>query len=157
MNPARQEIWQTVIGAIVVCVVLGVVGLVFGAKRIVDDGRYEVRAVFGKVDGLSVGGEVLAAGIPVGEVIELKLTDGYRAIAVLRVDRDVVLDVESSAAIVTDGLFGNKYVRLDIGGAVETIGDGGQLVFTEEPVIIDELLEQIIHIGEARIRERSGR
>ncbi len=157
MNPARQEFWQIVIGAIVVCVVLGAMALVFGPHGLVDDGRYELRASFGKVDGLKVGGVVTAAGVQVGEVVALTLTDNYRAFAVMRVDRDVRLDRQATAAVVTDGLFGAKYIRLDIGGGDEMIGDGGEIGFTEEPQILDDLLGQIINIGRAKIKERSGR
>lgn len=156
MNPARQEISQIVIGAVVVFVVVGVVAAVFGPRGIVDDGRYEVRASFGKVDGLKVGGRVMAAGIPVGEVVELRLTEQFRAQAVMRINRDVRLDADSSAAVVTDGLFGDKFIRLDIGGAETMIADGGVIGRTEEPQIIDDLLRHIITIGEAKLAERKA-
>lgn len=145
-----------IVGAIVFSVVVGVVVLIFGPERLVDDGRYELHATFGRVDGLKIGGTVMAAGVPVGKVTSLKLTDDYRAEAVLRVDRDVRLDVDSTAAVVTDGLFGQKFVRLDIGGADRMIADGGTIGRTEEPVIIDDLLEQIISIGEANLAKRKA-
>lgn len=156
MNPRRQELFQIVVGAVVFCVVIGTVALIYGAERLIDDDAYKLHATFGKVDGLKVGGTVMAAGVPVGRVASLRLTDDFRAAAVLYVDRDIELDVDSSAAVVTDGLFGSKYVRLDIGGADEIIPDGGSISRTEEPVIIDELLNQIISIGEANLKKRKA-
>jgi phospholipid/cholesterol/gamma-HCH transport system substrate-binding protein len=157
MNPARQEFWQIVVGAAVVLVVLAVVVMTFGSEKIVDDGRYELRARFGYVDGLKVGGTVMAAGVPVGHVVALNLAEGFRAEAVMRIDRAVRLDSDASAAVVTDGLFGNKFVRLDIGGGDTMIAEGGEVGHTEEPQILDDLLSQIIAIGTARQKERSGR
>lgn len=145
-----------IVGAIVCCVVVGAVALTFTAKRLVDDGGYELHAIFGKVDGLKVGGTVMAAGVPVGQVTALRLTEDFHAAAVLRIDRAVQLDVDSTAAVVTDGLFGNKFVRLDIGGADAMIPHGGTIGRgrTEDPVIIDVLLGQIINIGEANLNKR---
>mgnify|MGYP003627333879 CR=1 FL=1 len=156
MNPQRRETFQIIVGAIVSCTVVGLVALIFGPERLIDDGGYELHATFGKVDGLKPGGAVVAAGVPVGKVVSMKLTGDFRADTVLRIDKSVQLDVDSSAAVVTDGLFGEKYVRLDIGGADAIIPAGGTIGRTEEPVIIDDLLDQIISIGEANIRKRKG-
>ncbi|MEK9660261.1 MAG: MlaD family protein, partial [Alphaproteobacteria bacterium] len=136
--------------------VVGTVALIYGAERLVEGGSYKLHATFGKVDGLRVGGTVMAAGVPVGQVASLRLTPDFRAEAVLYVDRDIELDVDSTAAVVTDGLFGAKYVRLDIGGAEALIPDGGTITRTEEPVIIDDLLSQLISIGEANLKKRKS-
>jgi phospholipid/cholesterol/gamma-HCH transport system substrate-binding protein len=156
MNPHRQEALEITIGAIIFLVVVGVVALVFGPGQLIDDGRYDLRATFGKVDGLKVGGTVMAAGVPVGTVTAMTLTDNFRAATVLRIDRSVELDTDSTAAVVTDGLFGDKYVRLDIGGAESIIPAGGTIGRTTDPVIVDDLLNQIISMGEANLKKSKG-
>lgn len=144
------------VGAAVFAAVVVLVALIFGPDRLIDDGRYELHATFGKVDGLKPGGAVLAAGVPVGKVVSMRLTRDFRVATVMRIDDGVQLDVDSTAAVVTDGLFGEKFVRLDIGGADAMIADGGMIGRTEEPVIIDDLLGRIISIGEANLRKRKG-
>lgn len=146
-----------VIGGTVTVFVLAMMFLVFGDRGIVDDGRYELRATFGKVDGLRQGGTVMTAGVPVGNVVSMELTSGFRTKVVMRVDRRVQLDREASAAIVTDGLFGVKFVSLDIGGADDLLGDGDEIGRTEDPQILDDLLNLIIATGQARARERASR
>ncbi|MBT5945549.1 MAG: hypothetical protein HOG93_13115, partial [Rhodospirillaceae bacterium] len=47
-------------------------------------------------------------------------------------------------AIVTDGIFGGKLVRVDIGGADRIIGDGGRISYTEDAVVLDDLLGLIV-------------
>jgi phospholipid/cholesterol/gamma-HCH transport system substrate-binding protein len=156
MKPQRQELLQITVGAIVFCFVIGAVALIFGSDRLFGNSRSELHATFGKVDGLKVGAQVMAAGVPVGQIVSLRLTDDFRAAATMRIDPGVRLDVDSSAAVVTDGLFGEKFVRLDIGGADRMISDGGTIGRTEEPVIVDELLGQIIAIGEANLKKRKA-
>lgn len=140
---ARREIKETVIGIALVAILVLVVAAVFRDGGFAD-GSYEVSAVFGRADGLSEGSEVHAAGIPVGKVVDLALVDGYRARAVLRIDRGVELDTDATAAVVTDGIFGDKFVRIDIGGGEATIPAGGEIVYTQDSMVIDDLLSLII-------------
>lgn len=152
MTPARHDAWETATGGIVAIVLLAVTSWIFSNDSFGGAGTHELTAKFGKVDGLGVGSEVRAAGVPVGEVASMRLDQDSRAVVVMRIDDKVALDVEATAAVVTDGLFGSKYIRLDIGGADEMIGDGGEVVFTEEAVIVEDLLQLIIERGRARQR-----
>jgi phospholipid/cholesterol/gamma-HCH transport system substrate-binding protein len=87
---------------------------------------------------------VRAAGVPVGQIEELRLDEDFRAIVVLRIDDGVVLDTDATASIVTDGLFGQKFIQLDIGGSDELIGEGQEITFTEDSLVLEDLLELII-------------
>ena len=62
--------------------VAGVLFLVFSSRGGVEASAegYELRAVYQNIDGVSVGTNVLLAGIKVGKVTELKhVPDGHRA------------------------------------------------------------------------------
>ena len=83
------------------------VALVFGQSGF-SDGTYEIKARFSRADGLSTGSTVRAAGVPVGQIEELRLDNNFRAVTVLRIDNGVVLDTDATASIVTDGLFGKN-------------------------------------------------
>ena len=150
MTQARREAWETAVGGIVAIVLLAVTSWVFSRDNLGSAGTYELTARFGKVDGLDVGSEIRAAGIPVGEVVGLRLDTEQRAVVVLRIDDSVELDLDATASVVTDGLFGPKFVRLGIGGADEVIAPGGEIAFTEEAVIVEDLLQLIIERGRAR-------
>ena len=73
--------------------------------------------------------------------ISLLLDDRYRALVTLRITADVKMPTDTAAAIHTDGLIGTKFVILDPGGNVS---------FTQDAVLVDELLELIIAEGMAR-------
>jgi phospholipid/cholesterol/gamma-HCH transport system substrate-binding protein len=143
MNAAKREIFETWIGAAIIAVLVVVVVLVFGPARF-SDGSYEVTARFSRADGLAAGGIVQAAGVPVGEIKELRLDENFRAVAVLLIDDGVELDSDATASIVTDGLFGAKFIQLDVGAGDAIIGDGQEIAFTEDSLVLDDLLQLII-------------
>ncbi|MBO6784880.1 MAG: MCE family protein [Alphaproteobacteria bacterium] len=145
---ARTEIRHVTVGLLVTAVIVAVLALVFGPASLAGKATYRIHASFGQTDGLEVGSPVYAAGVAVGEVSELQLVDGYRVRATLELQADVVLDSDATAAIVTDGIFGAKQVRIDIGGGEQNIADGGVVAFTEDAVVLDDLLALII--GQAR-------
>lgn len=152
MNAAKRELYEIWIGAAMFAALVIVVTLVFGPDRF-GDGNYEVIARFSRADGIAAGSSVQAAGVPVGEIKELRLDENFRAVAVLRIDDSVELDSDTTASIVTDGLFGDKFVQLDVGAGEATIGDGQEIAFTEDSLVLDDLLELIIsRAKEARSR-----
>ncbi|MBO22113.1 MAG: hypothetical protein CMM26_07070 [Rhodospirillaceae bacterium] len=146
---SQREIRNVLTGLAVTAGVFVLLALVFGPARVSGSRTIDLSAVFGRTDGLRVGSPVHAAGIQVGEVAALDLTDRFRVHAVLRIDSTIQLDTDASAAIVTDGIFGSKLVRLDIGGGDQMIGDGGRIAFTEDAIVLDDLLELIISRAKA--------
>jgi len=155
MTPARQESVRIAVGAVVVAMLVGFLAIVFTQPEIADD-RNRYMARFGRVDGLSVGAPVFAAGIPVGTVTALTLDESFRAVATLRVDAAVELDTDTSAEVVSDGLFGSKFVRLNVGGADNRIEDGGTIGHTADAVIVEDLLQIIVAQGRARLAAPTG-
>jgi phospholipid/cholesterol/gamma-HCH transport system substrate-binding protein len=110
----------------------------------------EIHAAFNRVDGLSVGDEVQLAGVPVGRVAAMALQPNHRARLTLIVDDTVPLPTDTSAAIHTDGLFGRKFVLLQPGGDETLLADGGVITFTQDSLVVSELLDLIIAEGRAQ-------
>jgi phospholipid/cholesterol/gamma-HCH transport system substrate-binding protein len=152
---ARRELRSITTGVVVTLVILAVLGIVFGSSNGVGGSSYRVFANFNKTDGLDVGSPVWAAGVPVGQVEALELTENFKVRAVLRIEGGVELDSEASAAIVTDGIFGSKLVRVDIGGGEKLIADGGSIAFTEDAVVLDDLMALIV--SRARAKQDAGK
>ncbi|MBC93759.1 MAG: organic solvent ABC transporter substrate-binding protein [Rhodospirillaceae bacterium] len=99
-------------------------------------------ARFNQVDGISVGSEVKIAGIPVGIVKDLYLDKDLRAVISITVENNIILDSESVASITTPGLFGKKYIQLDIGSG-NTLKPGQEIIYTEDSLILADLLKII--------------
>ena len=60
------------------------------------------------------------------------------------------LPTDTSAAIHTDGLFGRKFVVLQPGGDETMLKDDGVITFTQDSLIVGELLDLIIAEGRAQ-------
>ena len=96
---SQREIRNVLTGLAVTAGVFVLLALVFGPARVSGSRTIDLSAVFGRTDGLRVGSPVHAAGIQVGEVAALDLTDRFRVHAVLRIDSTIQLDTDASAAV----------------------------------------------------------
>ncbi|MGZ9034320.1 MAG: MlaD family protein [Rhodospirillales bacterium] len=133
-----------VFGAVLVLTYIGVV---------VNPGQsssYHLYAMFNRIDGLAIGDDVQVGGVPVGKVDSMTLGPNYRARVGFRIAEDVQIPEDTSVSIQTDGLFGRKFVVLDPGGAEAVLADGGVITFTQDSLIVGELLDLIIAEGRAR-------
>ena len=138
--------------AVGVLVLMGIVLALlytYALDRTVSSGGYTVTATFNRVDGLVPGDAVQMAGIPVGSVEDMSLDEHYRAVLTLRLNGGLVIPTDTAVAIHTNGLFGSKYVVLDAGGAETGLKPGDRISYTQDAVLVDELLELIIAQGKA--------
>ena len=104
-------------------------------------------ATFNKIDGVSVGTDVVISGIKVGEVKEILLSDNYPQI-LINVNKNLMISDDSSVSIQTDGLFGKKFLLIEVGGNETFLKNGGKFSFSEDSIVLEELLGKIILIGE---------
>ena len=104
-------------------------------------------ATFNKIDGVSVGTDVVISGIKVGEVKEIFIKDNYPQISI-NVNKNIEISDDSSVSIQTDGLFGKKFLLIEIGGNNVYLKNGEKFSFSEDSIVIEELLRKIILIGE---------
>jgi len=112
-------------------------------------GQYTISATFNRIDGLKVGDPAYVSGMPVGRVVAMDLLPDFRAKVLLAIRDGVPLPTDTSAAIHTNGLFGGKFVVLDPGGSEDLLGQGGEITYTQDALIVSELLDLIIAEGHA--------
>ena len=105
-------------------------------------------ASFNKIDGVDVGTNVMISGIKVGQVKEIFLNNNYPNISLL-VNKGINITDDSSVSIQTDGLFGKKFLLIEIGGSDKIMKNGEKFSFSEDSIVIEELLQKIIEIGES--------
>jgi phospholipid/cholesterol/gamma-HCH transport system substrate-binding protein len=104
---------------------------------------YTVIAEFPSVGGLKAGSTVEIAGVEVGRVADITLSD-YQARVRMTINEGVKLQEDSIASIKTKGLIGEKYIRINPGGSDQLIKPGGRLTEVEPPVDFEELLSKYI-------------
>ncbi len=121
--------------------------LIFSKKVASNKNYSNYVASFNKIDGVGIGTNVMISGIKVGQVQEIKITNNYPQIS-LTVQKDLLITDDSSISIQTDGLFGKKFLLIEVGGSENNMKDGDKFSFTEDSIVIEDLLEKIIEIGE---------
>lgn len=141
-----RNLIETVMGAVVLAVAGGFLAFAYnqGKVKSIDDG-YTIRADFTDASGIAAGSEVRVSGMKVGVVREMTLNPKtYQASVVMDVRKSVALPKDSSAAIVSSGLMGDKFVRLDPGGDDAMLKDGDAIKFTQAAVNLEELLGKFV-------------
>jgi phospholipid/cholesterol/gamma-HCH transport system substrate-binding protein len=103
---------------------------------------YEVTARFANTGELKARAPVKISGVKVGEVSELTLdAEKFEAVAKLRISRAAgALPADSSAAIYTAGLLGERYIGITPGGDPEALADGGEIYLTQSAVVLEQLI-----------------
>jgi phospholipid/cholesterol/gamma-HCH transport system substrate-binding protein len=145
---ADQIAREAKVGAIAVAVFLGAVAV--AARSSAPDIEETVDAIavtaeFGRIDGLAVGSPVRFAGLDIGEVAKVWLTDQRRAqVSLIIRNTDIEIPTDSAAVIETDGIFGEKYVEIHPGGELDAIEDGDRLSYSQDSVVLESLLNQIV-------------
>lgn len=108
----------------------------FGLKK-----GYTVSAVFDNVTGLDKAGSVEMAGVPIGKVESIRLTDG-KALVTMRINPDVKIRGDVTAAIKTHGVLGDKYIEITPAATGEYLESGGRIARTESQADLDKVLSQ---------------
>lgn len=138
-----RESTETAIGAGVVLLVAAVISTAYFSARDRVPG-YDLTAEFQRIDGLHTGAQVRMAGVVVGKVVAAELTAGYRPVVSLRIRPGVEIPTDSAALIHTDGLLGEKFIELQPGGDEASLGPGQRLAYSQDSVVLQDLLETIV-------------
>lgn len=102
------------------------ISLQFGEFSIFSKGQnYTLLADFDNVSGLKKGAVITIAGVSVGKVSNIRLTKEQRAEVSLYLSNDVEITEDAIASIKTQGIIGDKYIRISQGGSETYLKEGG--------------------------------
>src|SRR5438046_2715506 len=96
-----------------------------GGIQYKGSGGLPVYALFDQVAGLKPKSPVEIGGVRVGQVTRISLDPTFRARVDLDLDASLKLPIDSSAAIVTAGILGDRYIQLTP-GAEDTVLKAGE-------------------------------
>lgn len=110
---------------------------------------YALTASFRSIEGVSIGTDVRLAGVKVGTVTDLKLNpETYFADAVISVRNDVILPIDSTILVSSEGLLGGTFVELQPGGMPDALAPGDEIEDTQGAVSVISLLMKFAGGGE---------
>jgi phospholipid/cholesterol/gamma-HCH transport system substrate-binding protein len=122
---------------------LGYLSIRLGEIQINAGNTYTVTAVFPTVAGLKPAAPVEVAGVPIGQVDDIRLEE-YEAVVVLRLEKGIRLQEDAIVSIRTRGLIGEKFIRITPGGSERLIPAGGRLREVETPLDFEDLIGRFI-------------
>ena len=95
-----------------------------------------------------MGSAVRIGGVQIGQVTSLRVdTDTYQALAVLEVDVQYSLPIDTQASIASGGLLSPGFVKLTPGKSTQRLVDGAQIAKTQSAVSLEELLGRVIFLA----------
>ena len=140
-----RSIVETVLGAIVLLVAIGFLGWAYARSNVGNPGGYELNASFDRADGIDAGADVRISGVKVGAVTAQSLDpESFRAKLSFSVRSDLKLPADTSAAIVSSGLLGGKFLSLVPGGDDKILQPGGTITLTQSSVNLEDLIGRYI-------------
>lgn len=144
----QKNILETIMGAIVLVVAGAFLAFAYrGSDVRVEDG-YTISSKFANASGIALGSDVRIGGIKVGVVSDMVLDPTtYEAIVFMQIRHATQLPKDSSAAIVSSGLLGDKFVQITPGGDEAMLADGGKIEFSQSAVNLEELIGKFVFSG----------
>jgi phospholipid/cholesterol/gamma-HCH transport system substrate-binding protein len=140
-----RNLLETLLGAIVLIVAIVFLVFAYSSSQLRETNGYELLARFDRIDGLKLGSDVRISGIKIGSVVDQVLDpQTYRAAVRFTVRDDVELPTDSSAAIVSDGLLGGKYLALVPGGDDLMLGPGDEVTLTQSAINLEDLVGRFL-------------
>jgi phospholipid/cholesterol/gamma-HCH transport system substrate-binding protein len=143
-----RNLLETAMGAIVLLVAGGFLMFVFEKSAVKTVDGYEISARFSDVSGIGTGSEIRIGGLKVGAVGELTLDpETYQATLIMQIKDSIKLPKDSSAAVVSSGLIGDKFIKIEPGGSDTMLENDGEIRFTQSSVSFEELIGKFVFSG----------
>lgn len=136
---------ETIMGIVVLAVAAFFAYFAYNVSDLQVVKGYNVNARFLKVGGLTTGSDVRLNGIKIGTVIAQSLDNqDYTADVKMSLSSDIKLPIDSEAAIVGDGLVGDKFIKIIPGHSKEFLKDGDTMQNTKDFKTLEDMVGEII-------------
>ena len=89
----------------------------------------------------------MMAGVVIGRIDSVKLTDNDHATMLLRINNDVKITEDAFASVRTKGIIGDRYIRITQGMEEEILEAGSEIEETESAINIEDLISKYIFSG----------
>ena len=133
--------------------IIGLLCFAYLAIRLGDVGlfkenSYPIKAKFISISGLKEGATVELAGVRIGKVTTIDLDqEDYEAEVEMSIRGDVKLTEDVIASIRTQGIIGDRFIKITPGGSEEYLQAGMEIEETESAISLEELVSKYIFEG----------
>ena len=129
-------------------VFVGIIALLYLTFKLAEEAFtpkdvYRVYAVFDNISGLTKGAKVEMAGIPIGKVGKIELTNKGKAKVELLIYKNYKIQEDAKAVIRTYGVLGDKFIDIKPGVSTVYLTPGSMIAYTQGAISVDEILASI--------------
>lgn len=107
---------------------------------------YRLNALFKNVQELKIGDRVKMAGVEIGRVQEIKLTNNQVMVS-LKLRRNAVVHTDSTATVKFTGLMGQNFVDIDFGSAGAPLADENSILHSVEQPDLSALMAKLGNVA----------
>ncbi|WP_319470861.1 outer membrane lipid asymmetry maintenance protein MlaD [uncultured Pseudodesulfovibrio sp.] len=136
---------ETAVGLFVLVglIAIAYMSIKLGNVQMFSDKYYPVRANFTDISGLKVNAPVQMFGVKIGfvETIGLDQKDAVASV-IMMIDKEVKLTDDAIVSVKTNGLIGDKYLKIAPGGLGDPIGAGDTLFDTNPAIDLEDLISK---------------
>jgi len=126
---------------------IGWLALKIGQVGGIGASGYTLTANFDDVGGVRKGSDIMMAGVIIGRVDTVTLTNNDHATVILRIHDGVKIAEDSYALIRTKGIIGDRYIRITQGEEDNFLKSGDEIEETESAINIEDLISKYIFSG----------
>ena len=84
------------------------------------------------------------SGVIIGKVSKIALNSDDQAEITMELSKDVKVTEDAIASVKTQGIIGDKYIRISQGGSDDFLNDGDSLTETESAIDLEEMVSKYI-------------
>ena len=135
---------KSIVGLFVLIGIISIYFLAFrvGQDQLIGKKTYQLSAIFNNLSGVSKNGRVEVAGVRVGSVRSIELSNQFKAVAVLDIYEGVTLEDDTMAVVKTSGLIGDRFIELIPGGSGILLESGDYIVDTQSALDLESLISK---------------
>ncbi|MGQ0676718.1 MAG: outer membrane lipid asymmetry maintenance protein MlaD [Rhodospirillales bacterium] len=148
MPKMQRRTLEILVGLLVLAIGYGFVHISYASSKVKTVQGYALNLRFHKIGTIKDGAEVKVAGVTIGRVAGMRLDPGtFQVIMQITVAPDLKLPKDTKASITTDGLLGNKYVKIVPGQSKEMLKAGDSIAETKDAVSVEDLVTKIVQLA----------
>jgi len=126
---------------------IGWMALKIGQVGGLGQAGYTLSANFDDAGGVRTGSDIMMAGVIIGRVDRVSLTDNDHATMILRIHDQVKITSDAFASVRTKGIIGDRYIRITQGMDESMLEPGDEIEETESAINIEDLISKYIFSG----------
>jgi len=126
---------------------IGWLALKIGQVGGIGASGYTLTANFDDVGGVRKGSDIMMAGVIIGRVDTVSLTNNDHATVILRIHDSIKIAEDSDALIRTKGIIGDRYIRITQGEEDSFLKSGDEIEETGSAINIEDLISKYIFSG----------